>query len=244
MESPVIHFHLFGEIDYHRCLALQRRLMYEAAANDTPRLVVVLCEHPKVITVGRRGSRSRIQQTDDELRREGLSVHWVNRDGGCLLHTPGQLAMYAVASLDRCGWTAAEFHDVYRQGLQAGLSALSISTDHCPGGLRGRTGLLAAAAMSLENGVSRHESFINVAPAMAAFRSIDIGGGVPQMSGKRETMSCLLAERRLPVRMSEVRSALIVALTAAFRSECHHIHAGHPWLPAQGNERDSFARAS
>jgi lipoyl(octanoyl) transferase len=218
--------------------------MYEAAANVAPRLVVILCEHPKIITVGRHGSRSRIQQTDDQLHREGLSVHWVNRDGGCLLHTPGQLAMYSVSSLDRCGWTAAEFRDVHRQGLQAALSALLISTDRCHGGLRGRTGLLAAAAMSLEDGVSRHESFINVAPAMAAFRSIDVSTGGPQLSGRRETMSCLLAERRLPVRMSEVRSALIVALTAAFRCECHHIHAGHPWLPAQGIERDSFARAS
>lgn len=244
MESPVIHFHLFGEIDYHRCLALQRRLMYEAAANVAPRLVVILCEHPKVITVGRHGSRSRIQQTDDQLRREDLSVHWVNRDGGCLLHTPGQLAMYAVSSLDRCGWTASEFRDVYRQGLHAGLSALRISTDHCRGGLRGRTGLLAAVAMSLDDGVLRYESFINVAPPMAPFRSLDVGTGDPQMAGKRETMSCLLAERRLPVRMSEVRSALIAALTAAFRCECHHIDAGHPWLPAQGNESDSFARAS
>jgi lipoyl(octanoyl) transferase len=215
--------------------------MYAAAASGDPRIAVTLCEHTKVITIGRHGSRSQIRLSDEQLRRENLQVHWILREGGCVLHAPGQLAIYVVAALDRFGWSNACFQDRFQQGLETALANLLIPTSRTRHGLRGRTGLLAVNGISVRQGVSHHGMFVNVSPSMSIYRCIDVAPSESAAGNDRETMSCLLAERQQPVRMSNVRAALITAFTDAFRCDAHHIHSGHPWLPSQGSERDALA---
>src|SRR5690606_1375683 len=60
--------HLLGEVDFDAALALQRRLVFEAGERHAPRISVLLCEHPELITVGRDGSRGDIRLSPDELR--------------------------------------------------------------------------------------------------------------------------------------------------------------------------------
>ena len=101
----VVDFHLLGEIDFDDVLCLQRRLVYELSTADQPRAVVLLCEHPSIITIGRAGSRGHIKLSHDELQRQQLATRWVDRTGGCILHAPGQLAVYPIVPLPQFGWT-------------------------------------------------------------------------------------------------------------------------------------------
>ena len=55
--EPVAEFRLLGRVPFEAFLALQSRLVYEAGGLAEPRIVVLLCEHPELITVGRAGSR-------------------------------------------------------------------------------------------------------------------------------------------------------------------------------------------
>ena len=55
--EPVAEFRLLGRVPFEALLALQSRLVYEAGGLDQPRIVVLLCEHPDLITVGRAGSQ-------------------------------------------------------------------------------------------------------------------------------------------------------------------------------------------
>jgi len=48
--------------------------------------------------------------------------------------------------------------------------------------------------------------------------------------GGKRTMGCLVAERRRPARMSEVRAALVESLADAFDRKRYHLHTGHPFL--------------
>ena len=72
-----VHIHLLGTVDFEDCLALQRRLAYDAVSRDDGRVVVLLCKHPPLITIGRSGSRADVRLTVAELtqrlrdRRDG-----------------------------------------------------------------------------------------------------------------------------------------------------------------------------
>src|SRR5262252_2625833 len=94
--------YLLGTVDFDAALALQRQLVYQVGG-ERDQAALVLCEHPAAITVGRQGSRAHILYEPEELHSLRWRVRWVNRGGGCLLHLPGQLAVYPILPLDRLG---------------------------------------------------------------------------------------------------------------------------------------------
>ena len=66
--EPVAEVRLLGRVPFEAFLTLQSRLVYEAGGLAEPRIVVLLCEHPDLITVGRAGSRGHIRFTNDQLQ--------------------------------------------------------------------------------------------------------------------------------------------------------------------------------
>src|SRR5438270_12839658 len=97
-----LQVYLLGTVEFEALLRLQRRLHYEISG-DRGQAALVLCEHPPLITVGRHGSRAQILLEAQELKLRGWPVRWVNRGGGCWLHQPGQLSVYALVPLDQLG---------------------------------------------------------------------------------------------------------------------------------------------
>jgi lipoyl(octanoyl) transferase len=227
----VVEFFLLGRLNYGSWQSFQRRLAYQASADVRNRLVVVCCEHSPVITVGRNGSQAHIRLTQEQLTRAELSVRWVNRGGGVVLHGPGQLAIYPIASLDGCGWSTAEFMRYFHDGLRATIESLGIRTV-----TRGdstsiwtRRGLLVATGVAVADRTTTHGAFVNVNPEKSWQGFIDTAAG--QSGGDRQTAtSSLFAERRRAVRMTEVRSAVVEHLTYAFGCQRYEIHSAHPWL--------------
>ena len=71
-EFPV-HIHLLGTVDFEDCLSLQRRLAYDALSRADGRIVVLICEHPPLITIGRSGSRAHVRLTGAELAQRQLA---------------------------------------------------------------------------------------------------------------------------------------------------------------------------
>src|SRR5437764_5379016 len=101
--EPVLEVYLRGFVDFEAALRLQRRLAYEVACSrDTAALI--LCEHPPLVTIGRQGSRCHLLCEPVELKARRWPVRWVNRGSGCMLHLPGQLAIYPILALDRLGF--------------------------------------------------------------------------------------------------------------------------------------------
>jgi lipoate-protein ligase B len=68
-----------------------------ALGNRPPTLL--LLEHPHTFTFGRRGQAENLLWGEDELKRRGVSVHWVDRGGDVTYHGPGQLVGYPLISL-------------------------------------------------------------------------------------------------------------------------------------------------
>lgn len=246
-QEPVLEFHLLGCRDWEEVWALQRRLVYEAAGSSQPRITVLCCEHPELITIGRCGSRAQIRWTNEQLRRERLQLRWVGRGGGCVLHAPGQLCLYPIVPLPLLGWTVGEYLTRLQRGLAKALADCGVQPLLRPGqyAVWGRSGLLAAIGVAVQNWVTCHGAFVNVSPSMARYAFVEaVARELTGPTGK-STQSCLFAERRLPVRMTSVRAALVPNFAECFSCCRYHVHSGHPWLPQRAEaSRETIVRAS
>src|SRR3954468_5614578 len=87
-----------GRIGYAAAEALQRQLSAarkQAAAPD----VLLLCEHPHVITLGRNGKLEHLRASEEMLRARGVELHHTNRGGDITYHGPGQVVGYPILNL-------------------------------------------------------------------------------------------------------------------------------------------------
>jgi lipoyl(octanoyl) transferase len=92
-------------VPYAEGLALQRSLVEERQRGRVDD-VLLLVEHPHVITLGMRGDggRSHLLASPDLLVARGLEVHETGRGGDITYHGPGQIVGYPILDLkpDRC----------------------------------------------------------------------------------------------------------------------------------------------
>ena len=87
-----------GLVEYGAAWELQRRLAAARKAGAIPD-VLLLCEHPHVITLGRSGKISNLRAPSEMLRRMGVSFFETNRGGDITYHGPGQLVGYPILNL-------------------------------------------------------------------------------------------------------------------------------------------------
>ena len=94
-----------GVVGYEAALALQRALVEERRARRVPDLLLLL-QHPPVITLGVKGDggRSHIVADASRLAALGIDVSETGRGGDVTYHGPGQLVGYPILDLhpDRC----------------------------------------------------------------------------------------------------------------------------------------------
>jgi lipoyl(octanoyl) transferase len=225
--DPAVESFFLGPIDFETCLALQQRLVFEAGGRNDGQISLLICEHPAVITVGRLGSRAHIRLSPRELASRQLEVRWVNRGGGCLLHAPGQLAIYPIVPLTWHAWSVGEYLARLERGILATLAELGIEGQIPSGaqagrGVWGRSGQLAAFGVAVKSWTTYFGAYINVDPKLQACRSIDSDplGGTP--------VSSLAAERRRPVKMPTVRATIVRHLAEALGCPRYHLYTGHP----------------
>jgi lipoyl(octanoyl) transferase len=87
-----------GLVEYGAAWEFQRRVVAARKAGAIPD-VLLLCEHPHVITLGRSGKLDHLRAPDEMLRRMGVSFFETNRGGDITYHGPGQLVGYPIVNL-------------------------------------------------------------------------------------------------------------------------------------------------
>src|ERR1700688_5058935 len=87
-----------GLIGYAEAWELQKRLV-TARKNGAIEDVLLLCEHPHVITLGRNGKREHLLASEQVLRHKGVEFHSSDRGGDITYHGPGQLVGYPILNL-------------------------------------------------------------------------------------------------------------------------------------------------
>src|SRR5436189_3998438 len=87
-----------GLIGYADAYALQKRVVAARKA-EAIEDVLLLCEHPHVITQGRNGKREHLLVSERVLRQKGVEFHESSRGGDITYHGPGQIVGYPIFNL-------------------------------------------------------------------------------------------------------------------------------------------------
>lgn len=91
----VVHL---GTLDYGSALRLQEHLVELRKQNRIDN-VLLLLEHPPVITLGRNANETNIVVPREFLASKGVEVFEINRGGDVTFHGPGQLVGYPIFDL-------------------------------------------------------------------------------------------------------------------------------------------------
>src|SRR5258707_12235338 len=87
-----------GLVGYADAYALQKRTIAARKA-DAIEDVLLLCQHPHVITQGRNGKREHLLAGENVLRQKGVEFFETSRGGDVTYHGPGQIVGYPILNL-------------------------------------------------------------------------------------------------------------------------------------------------
>jgi lipoyl(octanoyl) transferase len=202
-----------GIVPYQTALKLQSTLVSDRKAGRIPD-VLLLLQHPHVITLGVRARRSRtnVLVSSSELANRGIELHEVSRGGDVTYHGPGQLVGYPILNLspDRC--------DVHRyvRDLEEVLIRTVRAFDVSATRVAGFTGAwvgnrkVAAIGVRLSRWVTSHGFALNINPNLDYFKLIHPCG----ISGSGVTSVAALTGQQVSV--DEVEPILVREFVAVF----------------------------
>jgi lipoyl(octanoyl) transferase len=94
----MIEYLYLGQVAYDEGLRLQAEVAALRLAGRVDN-VLLLLEHPPVLTLGRNARRANVLASDELLAQRGVSLHEINRGGDVTYHGPGQLVGYPIFDL-------------------------------------------------------------------------------------------------------------------------------------------------
>src|SRR6202163_2131267 len=142
-----------GFIGYVEAYALQRRVVAARKA-EAIQDVLLLCQHPHVITQGRNGKREHLLAGEQVLRQKGVEFYETSRGGDVTYHGPGQMVGYPILNL------AAIRRDVvwYVRMLEEVMIRASADFGVTAARETGKTGVWVAPSEELRQSAQRTQS--------------------------------------------------------------------------------------
>ena len=199
-----------GRLPYREALALQEALLETRPQGDAD--VLVLLEHPPVITCGRGAREEHLLLSPEELARRGIEVVRTGRGGDVTYHGPGQLIGYPIVDLDAVD---RDLHRYLRQ-LEDVLIAVLATYDVRGERVTGKTGVwvegekIASIGVGVRRWVSWHGFALNLDDDLDGFSAIVPCG----LTGVRMTSLERLLDR--PVFRPEAEERIIHAFATIF----------------------------
>ncbi|MFL5483978.1 MAG: lipoyl(octanoyl) transferase LipB [Gemmatimonadaceae bacterium] len=90
-----------GRLPYAEALELQRSIARDRISGAIQHDVLLLVEHPPVVTLGRGTKEKNLVSSPEFLQSKGLELFEVERGGDVTFHGPGQLVGYPIIDLKR-----------------------------------------------------------------------------------------------------------------------------------------------
>ena len=216
-----------GVIAYRPACELQARLVETRKRGAIPD-VLLLCEHPHVITLGRNGKREHLRAGERLLAQRGVEFCATDRGGDITYHGPGQVVGYPVLDLAEhrrdVRWYVAQLEEVMiRASADFGVKAKRVEGMHgiwvdvAPGGATGEE-KLGALGVHLSRWVTSHGFAYNATTDLRYFDWIVpcgiAGKGVTSLEkvlGAK--VDCGAVRERLVARFGEVFGCEMRAVT-------------------------------
>jgi|GEM_PF-608669 len=156
--------------------------------------VILLVEHPPVITLGIHKDHNLLLSSPELLNQQGVECVPIRRGGGSTAHNPGQLVLYPIVSLPALGFRVAPFvHYLEQVGMDVLLAAgVEVQRRNRYPGLWVDGRKIASVGVQITRGVSMHGIAINLCNNLGIFDHIIPCGitGVEMTSALREIGSC------------------------------------------------------
>jgi lipoyl(octanoyl) transferase len=161
-----------GTIDYATGVRLQQKLVDLRKENRIDN-VLLLLEHPPVITLGRNGKQKNIVASPELLAKHGVEAYECDRGGDVTFHGPGQLVGYPIFDLrglhsnepGRKSLGAIEYVRKLEEVLIRTCAGFGIPTAR----INGLTGVwtgpeakIAAIGVHISRGITSHGFALNV----------------------------------------------------------------------------------
>src|SRR5713226_4422488 len=173
-----------GTLPYQEALAWQRQLADDRIAGRLPNDVLLLLEHPPVVTLGRNSHAAHL------LEPIGIEVFEVERGGDVTFHGPGQLVGYPILDLRAYKQDLHWYLRTLEQALIEALAILDVPAERNPGftGVWTRGRKIASIGIHVKQWVTWHGFALNVTTDLAQFERIVPCGisGVVMTSVQRE----------------------------------------------------------
>jgi lipoyl(octanoyl) transferase len=211
-----------GTLSYAEALDIQRAAAHARIDGSLADDLLLLVEHPPVITTGRSSNAAHLLFTPDALAARGVELFDVDRGGDVTFHGPGQLVGYPIVDLR--GHTE-DLHWYLRQleaALIGALAAFGIPAER----RQGLTGVwtagrkIASIGVHARQWVTWHGFALNVTTDLSYFDLLVPCGiaGVTMTSIEQELLRradgvCLAAS---PALRDEAAEAVVAALAETF----------------------------
>lgn len=200
-----------GLTPYTAAVSLQRRLWALRARGYIGDLLLLL-QHPPVITLGRGGQKAHLLAPESSLSAMGIEFFQVERGGDVTYHGPGQLVGYPILDLTEHGRDVRRYLRRLEDVLIETLAIWGIEASR----VIGRTGVwvsgckIASIGIHVSRWVTRHGFALNVDMDLAPFELIvpcGIQGATPTSMAKALSR---------PLAVDQVSPALAERFGAAF----------------------------
>src|SRR6476620_6817620 len=112
-----------GLLEYGKALEYQRAVARARIAGTIEEDVLLLVEHPPVVTLGRSAKERHLLASPELLAARGVELFEVERGGDVTFHGPGQLVGYPIIDLKQ---HKRDLHWYLRQVEQALIDALGV----------------------------------------------------------------------------------------------------------------------
>ena len=184
MSGRVLQVVLAGRVPYGEALDWQRRLAEERITHRLPHDLLLLLEHPPVVTLGRNSHDVNV------LHAEGIEVFEVERGGDVTYHGPGQLVGYPILDLTGHKPDLHWYLRTLEQALIDALAILGVPAERNPSytGVWARGKKIASIGIHVKQWVTWHGFALNITTDLAHFDRIVPCGiqGVEMTSVERE----------------------------------------------------------
>jgi lipoyl(octanoyl) transferase len=165
-----------GLLSWSDTYTLQQRLVTarKAGAIDD---VLLFCEHPHVLTLGRNASQKNLLASDSVLRQKNVELRETNRGGDITYHGPGQIVGYPILNLDLIRRDVHWYVRTLEEAMIGASADFGISAFRVPG----KTGIwvqppddipeekLAAIGVHISRWVTSHGFAYNVSTDLRYF---------------------------------------------------------------------------
>jgi len=201
-----------GLLEYGKALEYQRAVARARIAGTIEEDVLLLVEHPPVVTLGRSAKERHLLASPELLAARGVELFEVERGGDVTFHGPGQLVGYPIIDLKR---HRRDLHWYLRQVEEALIRALDsfgIAGERQAGytGVWTNNRKIASIGVHARDWVTWHGFALNVSTDLGYFDLI-VPCGIPAV-----TMTSIDREVGKSVGLEPAADAVVSAFASVF----------------------------